>query len=87
MLFDLTVSPLLALGLSHGLRTRPEKYCALSFPAAGKDLSMLESLVCVGRVLQAFALALPPDHTEVGTVSQFTVEPDCDVCISFNPRE
>ena len=48
---------------------------------------MLESLVCVGSVLQAFALALPPDHTEVGTVSQFTVEPDCDVCISFNPRE
>ena len=47
---------------------------------------MLESLVCVGRVLQVYTVALPPDHPEVGSVSQFTQQPDRDVCIAFTPR-
>ena len=68
--------PDVVMPFGHGLRLCP-----------GKDLSMLESLVCVGRVLQVFALALPPGHPAVGTATQFTQEPDCDVCIAFNPRE
>ena len=68
--------PDVVIPFGHGLRLCP-----------GKDLALLESLVCVGRVLQVFALGLPPGHPEVGTMSQATQEPNCDVCIGFNPRE
>ena len=60
----------------HGLRLCP-----------GKDLALLESLVCVGRVLQVFALALPPGHPEVGSETHFTERPDRDVNVVFTPRK
>lgn len=52
----------------------------------GKDLAMLECLVCVGRVLQVFALALTPGHSEVGSQTHFTEQPDRDVNVVFTPR-
>ena len=68
--------PDVVMPFGHGLRLCP-----------GKDLSMLESLVCVGRVLQVFALALPPGHPEVGSETHFTERPDRDVNVVFTPRK
>ena len=53
----------------------------------GKDLAMLEILVCVGRMLQVFTLALPPGHPEVGSETYFTERPDRDVNVVFTQRK
>ena len=59
----------------HGVRMCP-----------GKDLPVLESLLTVAKLLQAFSLALAADHQDVGSITAFTQQPDRDMCIACTKR-